>query len=251
MRVPPAPGLLRCALSLKRLYGLTEATRSEKQVSLQWVEKNHPEAMSCFDRDVGTEVDTKQASFYLEKDGTPLVANVYGGGWWQWYPDGSIFTGKSEASWGKISKPASIRGGSGRQKDPDFQGNPYSHQDVRTGGDHKRQSGGYGDVMTPDGVQVDDAWVTRRFGHSVLKKADQIMTSAGQNADGGREFIAYRIAAWKPEQPGSKQRSNRKPYPSPQTVTLIMNLIGPDEIDNVVTDTYEYNERDDKWEGPT
>lgn len=239
-------------MSLKRLYGLTEATRSEKQVSLQWIEKTHPDAMVCFDRDVSTEVDAKQASFYLEKDGTTLIANVYGGGWWEWHPEGSIFA-KSEASWGKISKPASIRGGSGRQPYAGFQGNPHSHQDVRAGGDHKRFSGGYAptDAMAQDGIPVDDAWVTKRFGHSVLKKADQIMVNAGQNADGGREFIVYRLAASKRVGDGSSQRTNRKPYPSPQTVTLVMNLIGPDEeIDNVVTDTYEYNERDDKWEGP-
>lgn len=90
-------------MTLSRLYGLSEATRADRQITPAQIERDDPEAMAAFDRDVvGSGVEAKQVTFYRTPEGT-ITANVYGGGWWK------LSTGP-EPFWSQAEKPGDARG---------------------------------------------------------------------------------------------------------------------------------------------
>lgn len=225
-------------MSLSRLYGLSEATRADRQISIPEIERRWPEAMAAFDRDVGTEVDTQHVSFYLEGgSGDQLIANVHGGGWWQWDPVPTVFTGRGgEPGWTKITKPGTIRGGSGRAQAPGFQGNPGSHQRQRA------------DLVNQYDASDDSG--ARMFGAKAVHKAQQIQPNPAL-----RSFGVIQVNAFRGPWTNMSRRASRS---STVSLTLYVWSEPPQRPINVADfdvlmdqgalfNYYEWDERSDSW----
>jgi hypothetical protein len=224
-------------VSLSRLYNLDEATRIDRQISIPEIERRWPEAMAAFDRDVGTEVDTHRVSFYLEAgSGDQLIANVRGGGWWQWDPVPTVFTGRGgEPGWTKIGKPGTIRGGSGRERDG-FSGNLGSHQDRR--------------ATLENNYDVPDKTVAQMFGAKAVRDAQRIQPDPSL-----RSFAVIQMNAFKGPWTKMQRRASRS-----KTVALTLNIwseppqrpvdVGDYDVltdQELMTAYYEWDERSDSW----
>lgn len=210
-------------MSLAKLYNLNEA--EEKMISRQEVDRRWPGATSELDVDA----DTSNSVTFFTSDNR-LFANIKSQGWFEFYPNGSTFSMRphehGQPSWGQITKPAQMRGGSGREPIYGFKGNPGSHQQSRT------------DVPNYYTHAVNAQWVAKHFGKNCLKQAEKLTAN--------REFIFnYQFIG--------KQRKSQDYEASSYIPLLQLYIYLPVEQqseDQEIENLYEWNDRKKIWEGP-